>query len=80
MIRRETTDLFPVYASEFRVILIVGPRLSGKTTLVKQVFKEKNYVSLENPDERYFTESNAREFLKRFSNGGCLMRNNVHHH
>lgn len=72
MIRREITDLLRVYASEFRAILLVGPRQSGKTTLVKQVFKEKQYVSLENPDERYIAESDPRAFLKRFPNGAIL--------
>ena len=47
MITREITDLLRVYASEFRAILLVGPRQSVKTTLVKQVFNEKRYVSLD---------------------------------
>jgi predicted AAA+ superfamily ATPase len=46
MVRREITDLLRVNASEFRAILLVGPRQSGKTTLVKQVFNEKRYISL----------------------------------
>ena len=72
MIRREITDLLRVYASEFRAILLVGPRQSGKTTLVKQVFKEKHYVSLENPDERYVAENDPRAYLKRFPKGAIL--------
>ena len=72
MIRREITDLLRVYASEFRAILLVGPRQSGKTTLVKQVFNEKHYVSLENPDERYVAENDPRAYLKRFPKGAIL--------
>ena len=72
MITREITDLLRVYASEFRAILLVGPRQSGKTTLVKQVFNEKRYVSLENPDERYVAENDPRAYLKRFPNGAIL--------
>jgi hypothetical protein len=72
MIRREITDLLRVYASEFRTILLVGPRQSGKTTLVKQVFNEKHYVSLENPDERYVAENDPRAYLKRFPKGAIL--------
>lgn len=72
MIEREITDLLSEYAKEFRSILIVGPRQSGKTTLVKQVFKHKPYVSLENPDERLIAENDPRAFLNRFSSGAIL--------
>ena len=33
---------------------VIGPRQSGKTTLVKLVFPDKPYFSLENPDIRRF--------------------------
>jgi predicted AAA+ superfamily ATPase len=72
MIKRDISDLLRIYASEFRAILIVGPRQSGKTTLVKQVFKDKQYVSLENPDERYIAENDPRAFLKRFPKGAIF--------
>lgn len=72
MILREITNLLKEYASEFRSVLLVGPRQSGKTTLARQTFPEKPYVSLENPDERLLAESDARAFLNRFPKGAIL--------
>ena len=39
-------------ASKMPVVTVTGPRQSGKTTLVRTVFPERDYVSLERPDER----------------------------
>lgn len=72
MIKRKISTLLQEYMIEFRAVLVVGPRQSGKTTLVQQVFPNKPYVSLENPDERLLAESDARAFLNRFPNGAIL--------
>jgi hypothetical protein len=52
--------------------VVTGPRQSGKTTLVQQVFPEKKYVSLENPDEREFADQDPKRFLSRFPRGAIL--------
>jgi predicted AAA+ superfamily ATPase len=72
MINREIGNLLQVYSQHFRAILVVGPRQSGKTTLVRQIFSDKAYVSLENPDERMIAETDPRAFLNRFPNGAIL--------
>jgi predicted AAA+ superfamily ATPase len=54
------------------VVALSGPRQSGKTTLVKAVFPNKPYVSLENLDEREFAQTDPRRFLQRFPNGAIL--------
>jgi uncharacterized protein len=72
MIKREIVKLLKEYAREFRSVLVVGPRQSGKTTLVQETFSEKPYVSLENPDERLLAETDSRAFLSRFPNGAIL--------
>lgn len=51
---------------------VVGPRQSGKTTLTRAVFKDKAYVSLENPDTRQFAEEDPRGFLAQFDDGAIL--------
>ena len=48
--KEKTTEL----ASKFKAVAVTGARQTGKTTLVKQIFKGKPYVSLENPDNRSF--------------------------
>jgi len=72
MIQRELVSVLREYATEFRSVLLVGPRQSGKTTLVRETFPDKPYVSLENPDERSLAETDARAFLNRFPNGAIL--------
>lgn len=54
-------------AKDFPVLTIIGPRQSGKTTLVRKVFDEYPYVNLELPDIRLLAEQDPRAFLKRFA-------------
>ncbi len=52
MFRRHLSRELEAAASDMPVVTLTGPRQSGKTTLVKHVFPEHAYVSLELPDER----------------------------
>lgn len=72
MLVRDIQDLLHYYSEQFRSVLLVGPRQSGKTTLAKIVFPTKKYVSLENPDERDLALNDPRAFLSRFPNGAIL--------
>ena len=45
------------------VIVMTGPRQSGKTTLAKQLFADFLYVNLEFPDVRLLAEKDPRSFL-----------------
>lgn len=51
------------------VITITGPRQSGKTTLVKQVFPGYTYTNLENPETRQFASENPKLFLQQNEKG-----------
>ena len=66
MIPRTATSTLHRLAKGFPIIVLTGPRQSGKTTLAKATFTDKPYVSLENPDEREFAERDPRRFLRRF--------------
>lgn len=72
MIPRTAASTLERLAKGFPVVALTGPRQSGKTTLAKSVFKEKTYVSLENPDEREFAQRDPKRFLQRFPNGAIL--------
>lgn len=59
-------------ARRYPVVTITGPRQSGKTTLCRQAFSRKPYVSLEPPDERDFARHDPRAFLARFRSGAVI--------
>ena len=72
MIYRKATKELINLASQYKAVGITGPRQSGKTTLVKSVFAQKPYVSLENPDVRSFALQDPRGFLEQYPNGAIL--------
>ena len=72
MIRREIEDVARDMAGQFKALVITGPRQSGKTTLARELFSGKPYVSLESPDERARAVADPRQFLSRFPEGGIL--------
>ncbi len=72
MITRNAEKWLRKLAKEFRSVAVVGPRQSGKTTLVKAAFPRKPYVSLEDPDERFQADNDPRAFLARFKNGAII--------
>jgi len=72
MIKRKLHNNLLNLASKFPIISIIGPRQSGKTTLVKYTFPEKSYVSLEEPDNREFAQTDPRGFLAAYPEGAIL--------
>lgn len=63
MIQRHLSDKVIQLASKYPVISVTGPRQSGKTTLVKQLFPDYAYVNLENPDARFAATHSPKDFL-----------------
>jgi len=53
----------------YPVLAIVGPRQSGKTTLAKNIFKDKPYINLEDLENRSFAQDDPKGFLAQFPNG-----------
>lgn len=72
MIPRQALATLHRLAKGFPVLALTGPRQAGKTTLARQAFGGKTYVSLENPDEREFAERDPKRFLQRFTDGAIL--------
>jgi uncharacterized protein len=72
MIKRNAEPALVHLASQFRIVAVVGPRQSGKTTLVRQVFSDKPYANLENPDIRAFALEDPRGFLASYPNGAVF--------
>ena len=72
MIQRAAKDKLKDLASKFKAVAVTGARQTGKTTLVKQVFKGKPYLSLENPETRNFALEDPRGFLASYPKGAIL--------
>jgi len=72
MIKRDAEISLLHLANQFKSVAVIGPRQSGKTTLVKAVFPKKPYVSLENPDYRQFASEDTRGFLSGYPAGAIL--------
>ncbi len=69
MISREISTKILELSTAFPVISILGPRQSGKTTLVRHLFPEKDYANLEEPDTRLFAVTDPRAFLANHPKG-----------
>lgn len=54
------------YRYQYPIIALTGPRQSGKTTLLKEMFSDYRYVNLENPDTRNFAETDPQSFLNQY--------------
>ena len=72
MIERDISRELLGSASEYPVVTIMGPRQSGKTTLVRMAFPHKPYFSLEYPDVRAAAEADPRGFLGQARDGAIL--------
>ncbi|MFH1671904.1 MAG: AAA family ATPase, partial [Pseudomonadota bacterium] len=66
MIKRALEKKLKKAATQYPVVTLTGPRQSGKTTLVRAVFKNYDYVSLEDPELRSFALEDPRGFLQQF--------------
>jgi len=72
MITRDIAKELIQCAAEYPVVTILGPRQSGKTTLVRMTFPRHTYFSLEDPDIRLAAETDPRGFLGRMDRGAIL--------
>ncbi|RJR29891.1 MAG: ATP-binding protein [Desulfobacteraceae bacterium] len=62
---RSLTRVLKRSAGEFPAVVLTGPRQSGKTTLLKELFRGSHrYVSLELPDIRAAASTDPRGFLE----------------
>ena len=67
-IHRELSDKILEASKYFPVITLTGPRQSGKSTLLRHLFNDIPYYSLEDPDIRLFARSDPRGFLSQSGN------------
>jgi len=63
MFKRELSEKLERDAGKYPVITVTGPRQSGKTTLVREVFPDHTYCNLENPELRELARVDPKQFF-----------------
>lgn len=71
-IKREIQSELLGLASQYPVVMITGPRQSGKTSLALNIFPAKPYFSLENPDVREQISADPRAFFSANPDGAII--------
>jgi len=72
MINRNIETTIKDACRYFSVITVTGPRQSGKTTLIKQLFPDFQYHTLENPDTKLLALNDPLGFLQSHTAGIIL--------
>lgn len=72
LINRELGVVIKEAFEYFAVITVTGPRQSGKTTLIRSLFPNMPYFSLESPDVRSYAENDPIAFLNQGAEGMVL--------
>lgn len=67
MIKRNILPELLTLLSEYPVVTLLGPRQSGKTTLVKHFLKDYDYSNLEHPETRQIAENDPKAYLAKFT-------------
>lgn len=65
-IKRTLSKELLLSTKEYPIVAVLGPRQSGKTTLVKTCFPKKAYLSFENLDARDFAINDPKGLLKTY--------------
>jgi len=66
MYKRQISEFLGKVSKQYPVVTIIGPRQSGKSTLVRNLFKDHEYLSLESMDVREKAQKDPRAFLNRY--------------
>lgn len=53
-------------SAEYPIVTVIGPRQSGKTTLVRELFGDHAYANLEDPGLRNLARDDPKAFLSRY--------------
>ncbi len=71
-IERLITQKFKGYLDSYKVVALIGPRQSGKTTLARHTFPEFEYRTLENPETLLRAREDPKLFLSSITSNVIL--------
>ncbi|MEI8027897.1 MAG: AAA family ATPase [Pseudomonadota bacterium] len=64
MFDRDLEDRIKSTSKKYKLIALIGPHQSRKTTLAKKTFRKHGYFSLENPDVKFRVHNDPWSFLE----------------
>lgn len=71
--KRKIMTVLKQRLEQFPVVVLTGPRQSGKTTLLEQFNQQYDYINLESPDELERLQMDPRGLLNRRSKHGLII-------
>lgn len=72
MYKRLLTSHIQMLAGKYPVVTLLGPRQSGKTTLIRAAFPEKPYVNMEDAENRDLAILDPKSFMEGFPEGAIF--------
>lgn len=72
MYKRKISKELKLLSKQYPVVTVTGPRQSGKTTLVREVFSDKPYANLESLRTREFADADPIGFLDNYPEGAVI--------
>lgn len=78
LLKRDIHDAVLRFA-KFPVVGLFGPRQSGKTTLMRAIFKDYVYLNFENPETLEFATQDPKGFLKTYENEHGIILDEFQH-
>lgn len=67
MISRHIGHKLIYFSKKYPIVTLTGPRQSGKSTLLRHLFPDYEYVSLEDPDRLLLAKEDPRLFLQKYN-------------
>ena len=72
MFKRDLAPYIQELAIKYPIVTLLGPRQSGKTTLVRAAFPKKPYVNMEDAENRSLATLDPKGFLQAYPDGAIL--------
>ncbi|MBM3198397.1 MAG: hypothetical protein FJZ58_03975 [Chlamydiae bacterium] len=72
MFKRSLMPYIQDLAKKYLVVTLLGPRQSGKTTLVRASFPSKPYVNMEDFDVRSLATLDPKSFIAAYPHGAIF--------
>lgn len=72
MYKRFLLPHIKLLSQKYPIVTLLGPRQSGKTTLVKMAFPDLPYVNMEDADNRALAAADPKSFMERYRNGAIF--------